>query len=225
MISSDSTNHRRRFAVMDEFEEAGYGQESIGFGDRPAVLIVDLQKGFTDASSPLGRSSHVQRAVDNTAVLVAEARQRGIPIASCNVSWKSRDDMAYWKISSLYDGSFYHGHPCTELDPRISDPDYIFEFTKTAPSIFFQTPVHTWLTKHCIDTTIITGCTTSGCVRASIVDSFSYGYRTIVPEDCCGDQNEDAHWSNLRDVGRRYADVTTLADVISHFDTQFPIAD
>lgn len=207
---------------MDEFEEAGYGQESIGFGDRPAVLIVDLQKGFTEASSPLGRSSHVQRAVDNTATLVAEARQRGIPIASCNVSWKSRDDMAYWKISSLYDGNFFHGHPHTELDPRISDPDYIFEFTKTAPSIFFQTPVNTWLTKHRIDTTIITGCTTSGCVRASIVDSFSYGYRTVVPEDCCGDQNEEAHWSNLRDVGRRYADVTTLADVIGHFDTHFP---
>ena len=207
---------------MDEFEEAGYGQESIGFGDRPAVLIVDLQKGFTEASSPLGRSSHVQRAVDNTAKLVAEARLRGIPIASCNVSWKSRDDMAYWKISSLYDGNFFHGHPHTELDPRISDPDYIFEFTKTAPSIFFQTPVNTWLTKHCIDTTIITGCTTSGCVRASIVDSFSYGYRTVVPEDCCGDQNEEAHWSNLRDVGRRYADVTTLADVIGHLDTHFP---
>lgn len=207
---------------MDEFEEAGYGQEPIGYGVRPAVLIVDLQKGFTDASTPLGRSSHVQRAVNNTAVLIAEARKRGIPIASCNVSWKSRDDMAYWKISSLYDGSFFHGHPCTEFDSRISDPDYIFEFTKTAPSIFFQTPLLTWLTKHRIDTTIITGCTTSGCVRASIVDAFSYGFRTIVPEDCCGDQNEEAHWNNLRDVGRRYADVTTLAGVIAHFDTNFP---
>ncbi len=209
---------------MDEFEKAGYGQKPIGYGDRPAVLIVDFQKGFTDASYPLGRSSHVQRAVDNTAVLVAEARQRGIPVASCNVAWQSAADMAYWKIASLYDGTFFHGHPCTEFDPRISDPDYIFQFTKTAPSIFFQTPVVTWLTKHCIDTTIITGCTTSGCVRASIVDSFSYGFRTIVPEDCCGDQNEDAHRSNLRDVGRRYADVTTLADVIAHFETHFPKA-
>lgn len=210
---------------MDEFEAAGYGQKPIGYGERPAVLIVDFQKGFTDPSVPLGRSAHVQRAVDNTAVLVAEARKRGIPVASCNVAWKSSDDMAYWKIASLYDGSFFHGHQCTEFDPRISDPDYIFEFTKTAPSIFFQTPMVTWLTKHGIDTTIITGCTTSGCVRASIVDSFSYGYRTVVPEDCCGDQNEEAHWSNLRDVGRRYADVTTLADVINHFETRFPKRD
>ena len=87
---------------MDEFEEAGYGQEPIGFGDRPALLVVDFQKGFTDAASPLGRSSHVQRAVDNTVTLIGEARRRGIPIASCNVAWQSRDDMAYWKLSLIH---------------------------------------------------------------------------------------------------------------------------
>jgi maleamate amidohydrolase len=73
--------------------------------------------------------------------------------------------------------------------------------------------------KHCIDTTIITGCTTSGCVRASIVDSFSAGFRTIVPSDCCGDQDEEAHANNLRDVGRRYADVVDLRQVLAHIKT------
>ena len=209
---------------MDKFEEAGYSQESIGFGDRCAVLVVDLQNAFTDASNPLGRSPHVQRAVENTAILLKEAKAIGIPVASCRVAWKSRDDMAYWKISTLYDGSFYYGHPCTEIDPRIADPDYCFEFTKTAPSIFFRTPLATWLQKHRIDTTIITGCTTSGCVRASVVDSFSYGYRTIVPEECCGDQEEGPHWDNLRDVGRRYADVVKLKDVLDHFSTLAPPA-
>ena len=133
--------------TMDEFEKAGYGQESIGFGERCAVLVVDLQKGFTDASNPLGRSAHVQRAVDNTARLLEVARQHGVPVGSCRVAWKGRDDMSYWKISTLYDGSFYYGHPCTEFDPRISDPEYDFQFTKTAPSIFFRTPLVTWLTK------------------------------------------------------------------------------
>ena len=144
---------------MDKFEEAGYSQESIGFGDRCAVLVIDLQNGFTDASNPLGRSPHVQRAVENTEILLKEAKAIGVPVASCRVAWKNRDDMAYWKISTLYDGSFYYGHPCTEIDPRIADPDYCFEFTKTAPSIFFRTPLPTWLQKHRIDTTIITGCT------------------------------------------------------------------
>mgnify|MGYP001193563645 FL=1 len=205
--------------VMDEFQEAGYGSELIGFGKKPAVLIVDFQKGFTDSSSPLGQSEHVQNAVNNTARLLTEAKEKNVPVASCRVAWSSRDEMAYWKISTLFTGNFFYGHPHTEFDPRISDPEYIFEFTKTAPSIFFQTPIHTWLTKHCIDTTIITGCTTSGCVRASIIDSFSYGYRTIVAEDCCGDQNEDAHKDNLRDVSRRYADVLNLDDILSHFRT------
>jgi maleamate amidohydrolase len=209
---------------MDQFSKAGYGSDSIGFGERCAVLVVDFQKGFTDATSPLGRSDHVQRAVDNTAILLREAKARGIPIASCRVAWKNRDDMSYWKINSLYDGSFYYGHPCTEFDPRVADPEYNFEFTKTAPSIFFRTPLPTWLTKLRIDTTIITGCTTSGCVRASIVDSFSYGYRTIVPEDCCGDQEAGPHEDNMRDVGRRYADVMKLADVLEHFETIAPAA-
>lgn len=209
---------------MDNFEKAGYGSETIGFGERVAVLVVDFQKGFTDSTSPLGRSEHVQRAVDNTAILLKAAKARGVPIASCRVAWKNQDDMAYWKISSLYDGSFYHGHPNTEIDPRIADPDYIFEFTKTAPSIFFRTPLPTWLTKHNVDTTIITGCTTSGCVRASIIDSFSFGYRTIVPEDCCGDQDPGPHKDNLRDVGRRYADVVNLAEVLTHFEKIQPIA-
>lgn len=204
----------------DAFAKAGYGQQSVGFGTRCAILVVDFQKGFTDKSSPLGRSDHVQHAVDKTAILIEAAKRHGIPIASCRTSWSSREEMQYWKVPVLYDGSFFHGHPATEIDPRISDPEYIFEFTKSAPSIFFRSPLPTWLTKHSIDTTILAGCTTSGCIRASIVDSFSFGYRTIVVDDCCGDQDEQAHIDNLRDVGRRYADVLELQDVLDHFEQQ-----
>ena len=126
---------------MDKFAEAGYGQRDIGFGERPALVMVDFQQGFTDASNPLGRSDHVQRAVDNTALLLAACKAKGIPVASCAVSWGGPDEMNYWKIDSLYDGSFYHGHPCTELDRRIRDDEYIFQFIKTAPSIFYETPL------------------------------------------------------------------------------------
>ncbi|MDC1116406.1 isochorismatase family protein [Luminiphilus sp.] len=203
---------------MDKFAQAGYGQRDIGFGERPALLMVDFQLGFTDASNPLGRSDHVQQAVDNTATLLAVCKALDIPAASCAVSWGGPDEMVYWKIDSLYDGSFYHGHPCTEIDPRIREEGYVFEFIKTAPSIFYETPLKPWLVKHCIDTTIITGCTTSGCVRASIVDSFSAGFRTIVPADCCGDQDAQAHDNNLQDVGRRYADVVDLQFVLDHLN-------
>ena len=202
---------------MDQFEQAGYGQRGIGFGQRLALLMVDFQLGFTDGVRPIGRE-HIQGAVENTRTLLIACKAKGIPVGSCRVSWGGPDEMTHWKIETLYDGSFYHGHRCTEFDPRIADPDYVFEFTKTAPSIFYETPLKPWLVTHGIDTTIITGCTTSGCVRASIVDSFSAGYRTIVPADCCGDQDEEAHASNLRDVGRRYADVVDLQAVLDHIN-------
>ncbi|MEM1155409.1 MAG: isochorismatase family protein, partial [Pseudomonadota bacterium] len=93
--------------------------------------------------------------------------------------------------------------------------DHDVTVRKIAPSIFFGTPAIQFLTRHQIDTTIIVGCNTSGCVRASVVDAFSYGYRVIVPRDCCGDVEEGPHEDNLRDVGRRYADIVTLNETIT----------
>jgi maleamate amidohydrolase len=101
------------------------------------------------------------------------------------------------------------GTPGTALDPRIAEagPDVVL--TKTAPSIFFATPAASILTREGVDTVIVTGCITSGCVRASIIDAFSLGFRVQVPEDCVGDHDEAAHRQNLADVGRRYADIIT----------------
>ena len=200
---------------MSDFDKAGYGSDNIGIGEKCALLIVDFQNGFTDSSSQIGGSSHVNAAVDKTVELVKFARSVDMPIASCRTSWIGPEEMSYWKVAPLFEGGFFHGHKFTEIDPRLSDPDNHFEFIKSAPSIFFLTPLLTWLTKHNIDTTIITGCTTSGCIRASVIDSFSYGYRTIVAEDCCGDQDADAHADNIRDVGRRYADIMTCSEIIS----------
>lgn len=117
----------------------------------------------------------------------------------------------------MYKGWFY-GDPTTEMDERIYDPAYDFNFWKNAPSIFFATPLMSFLTKQRVDTVIVTGCNTSGCVRASIVDAFSYGYRVIVPEDCCGDVELGPHQSDLTDCDRRYADVMHSANVIAYFN-------
>lgn len=202
--------------MSDGFTRAGYGAHSIGFGERPAVIVVDFQHGFTNPGFQMGQSPHVQRAVENTAFLLKDARRRKIPVATCNVAWGSRRDMGYWKISPLYSG-WFHGQPATRMDERIHDPAYDFHFTKSAPSMFFGTPLTTFLTKSRIDTVIVTGVATSGCVRATIVDSFSHGFRTMVPEECCGDMEEGPHHDNLRDVGRRYADVITMSDVLEYF--------
>ena len=88
------------------------------------------------------------------------------------------------------------------------------ELCKSGPSIFFETPVASFFAKERVDTVIMTGCVTSGCIRASTIDSFSHGFRTIVPEDCVGDHDERPHQDNLRDVGRRYCDVTSADQAI-----------
>jgi len=202
--------------MINHFDQVGYGDTHIGFGERPAVLVVDMQVGFTRPEWPAGKSPHIHRAVDHTALLVAEARQRNIPVAASNVAWSSARGMPYWKVSALYSGMSF-GAPSTELDDRVFDPNYDFFMTKSAPSMFFGTPLVTFLNRNRVDTIFVTGATTSGCVRATIVDGFSNGYRVMVPEECCGDMEEGAHRDNLRDVGRRYADVITLEKGLEYF--------
>lgn len=204
--------------MSNRYDGAGYGDMTIGFGERPAIVTVDFQLGFTDPQYATGKSPHVHTAVENTSILLKHARAKGVPVASCNVGWCGPNDMGHWKVSSLYDGSFFIGHESMALDPRIYEPGYDVAFTKSAPSIFFQTPLVLFLTKQRVDTVIITGCTTSGCVRASINDCFSYGFRTIVPEECVGDMEKGPHNDNLRDVGRRYADVMKLQDVLKYIE-------
>jgi maleamate amidohydrolase len=104
------------------------------------------------------------------------------------------------------------------MDPRIYREDYDFNFCKKAPSIFFGTPLVSFLIRNAIDTVLITGCNTSGCIRAAVTDSFSYGYRTILIEDCCADVDEAAHQSDVRACGRRYCDIATSEDVLTHFE-------
>lgn len=190
----------------DKYLEVGYASQEAGFGQRPAILVVDFQLAFTDPRFPLGGLEMIQRATERTADLLRVARSQRVPVATCYTAYCSAADMPRWKVKAVRE-EFFYGHPCTAMDPRIHAADYDFNFCKNAPSIFFQTPLITFLAKERVDTVIVTGCTTSGCVRASIVDAFSYGFRVIVPADCCGDADERPHLDNLRDVGRRYADV------------------
>jgi len=104
------------------------------------------------------------------------------------------------------------------LCETIEDPATKMGVCKSAPSILFETPVASFFAKERVDTVIMTGCVTSGCIRASTIDSFSHGYRTIVPEDCVGDHDEGPHKDNLRDVGRRYADISDADTVIEYIE-------
>ena len=203
--------------MADAFESASYGAREVGYGERPAVLVVDFQKGFTDPAFTMGRSERIHAARDRTAGLLEVARRSNIPVASCTVGWQSSKDIQYWKVDALHE-EFFIGSEALDIDPLIHDATYDFTFLKSAPSMFFQTPITSFLTKHRIDTAIITGCVTSGCIRATAIDAFSYGYRTIVVDDCCGDPAAESHEANLRDINRRYADVRRSDEVAAYFE-------
>lgn len=203
--------------MADAYNDASYGEHGIGFGERPGVIVVDFQCAFTDPQYPIGGFKHIHNAVEETAALLQVARRCGIPVASCYTGYNSIEDMPYWKIGAVRE-QFFLDHPCMDLDERILDRSYDFVFPKAAPSIFFNTPLVSFLTKQCVDTVVVTGCTTSGCVRASTIDSFSWGYRTVIPESCVGDADEGPHRENLRDVGRRYADIMSREEVERYFE-------
>lgn len=200
---------------MDEYQRRGYGGCDVGFGARIGIAVVDFQLAFTDPRFPMGGAPLIERAVLNTAVLLDEARRRGLPVVSCYTAYHSPEDAPHWKVPPVLE-LLHHGAECVQLDRRIHDPKYDVVFCKSAPSIFFHTPAAPIFMRQCVDTVIVVGCTTSGCVRASVIDAFSYGLRVIVPEDCVGDHEIEAHEANLRDVGRRYADILSMQAILGH---------
>jgi maleamate amidohydrolase len=174
------------------------------------LLLVDEVTGEIHAAKVPSTPDDSSRGV-----MAGVARSAGVPVVKCYTAYESARDVPPWKVEAMH-RDFFYGSPATEPDPRLHDPDYDYTFCKTAASIFFQTPLTAHLARHGIDTTIIAGCTTSGCVRASVVDAFSHGFRPIIPEDCVGDGAEEPRRSNLLDMDRRYADVTSSAEVIAY---------
>lgn len=199
--------------MTDLYAAKGYGATEIGFGSRLGILVVDFQKGFTDPRFAMAGSPLVEVAVGRTAALLKIARLRGIPIAACCAGHPKGASPHYWKAKAALD-ELVLGSEALDLDPRIEAAGIDFTFVKTGASAFFGTSVAGFFTRRGVDTVCVTGCTTSGCVRASAVDAFQHGFRTMLVEDCCGDQEQQPHLDTLRDVGRRYADIVTADDVI-----------
>ncbi|EAR52700.1 hydrolase, isochorismatase family protein [Oceanicola granulosus HTCC2516] len=205
-------------SAQDDYKQRSYGEIPVGTGSKPGIVVVDFQKGFTESQYPLGGAPLVMRALENTAKLLDVARACDVPVATCNTAYMNEREMPYWKITAVRE-TFRHDHPSAALDPRIFDPDYDLFVTKKGPSIFFNTGVADYFAKERVDTVIVTGCNTSGCIRASSIDSFSHRYRTLVPEDCVGDIEEQPHRDNLRDLGRRYVDVVDLQAALAFIES------
>ena len=200
--------------MTDPYEALTYGARKVGFGERIGIAVVDLQRGFTQPEFPQGGSQLVVSATEATSILLDASRACDIPVVTCAMGYQSESDMPKWKIEAMYGGSFFVGSEGLEIDPRVYDPDYDYYIIKSSPSIFFATPAQPFFVKKCVDTVIVCGCMTSGCVRASVIDAFSHGYRVIIPRECVGDIGKEAHDANLLDIERRYADVIPMQEVL-----------
>jgi len=196
---------------FDLYEVGGYGSGKIGFGAKAGILSVDFMNGVTQPEARMGQSPQAQGAVEKTAELMEEARRKGFPIIHCTTAFQADlSDMPPWKIECMKE--WILGSWLVQIDERLWREGDVLVVKKT-PSIFFGTHCASVLNMHAVDTVIVTGANTSGCIRATSIDSFALGYRTIVPRDCVFDQGSIAHEQNLTDIGMRYVDVES-AEVV-----------
>jgi nicotinamidase-related amidase len=193
------------------YEDAGISG-SVGFGEAPAVVVVDLQTAFTDPACPLG--ADLDDTVEATAELLRVARETAVPVffTRCVYREDARDGAVFAeKIPSTTE--LTPESEWIELDPRLNPSEEAVVVEKQQPSAFFETGLDTMLTYEGVDTVVVTGATTSGCVRATVVDACSHGYRTVVPVECVGDRAEEPHEANLFDMGSKYADLMDRREV------------
>jgi maleamate amidohydrolase len=183
---------------------------------RPAVLVVDLICGFTDPTMPLG--SALDAEIERTNEVLGAAHAANVPVFFTTVAYDDEGlaDAGVWVRKQSGLRLLRAGTAAVELDPRLSTEPGDSLLTKKFASAFFGTSLVTRLNSLCVDTIVLAGCTTSGCVRASAVDALQYGYRPIVVGDAVGDRWPTAHAQSLFDLDQKYCDVMATVDVVTN---------
>jgi maleamate amidohydrolase len=203
-------------AVRQLYEERGIGSR-VGFGSRPAVLVIDMSVAFTDPGYRVGADQ--TPTVTAIATLLGEARRRSVPVFFFTIAYEAGGldaGMFGRKIPALLELRL--GDRGVEIDPRLAPMPGEPVIVKKFSSAFFQTHLPSLLIAHGVDTLVLTGCSTSGCVRATAIDAVSHGYRVIVPLECVSDRAEGPHYANLFDIDSKYGDVLPLAEVLGHLE-------
>jgi nicotinamidase-related amidase len=205
---------------MSEDKEAIYERASldnrIGYGDEPVLLVVDLQRGFTDPENPLG--GDLTEVVERTNGLVDAAHEGDVPVVFTRIVTKHEDmrDLGVWgeKIPNL--STLREGSEWVDIDPRlhVEADDHVLD--KRQASAYHETELDSMLSALGVDTVVITGCTTSGCIRASAIDACSHGYYAIVPESAVGDRAVEPHEANLFDIDAKYGDVRPVGEAVDY---------
>jgi maleamate amidohydrolase len=197
--------------MSDVYARQQFGQPT-GLGARPALLIVDFVNGFHDPDILGG--GNIPEAVLATRPLLAFARARALPVVFTRIVYAADgSDASLWceKVPRLR--QLTEDAPASQVVPALTPLPGELVIRKTQASAFFATPLAACLVSRGIDTLIVAGCTTSGCVRATVIDAMSHNYRTVVASDCVGDRALDPHRANLFDMGQKYSDLLTASEI------------
>ena len=186
----------------------------VGFGARPALLLIDFCQAYFDPECDL--FADVEEALESALRIRAAARNAGIPIILTNVVYQAggADGGRFFEKAAPL-RHFIKGNPMGAFGPGLSPHDDELVISKQYPSAFFGTSLASTLTAMGVDSVILTGLTTSGCVRATCVDAMSHGFKTAVVAEACGDRHAAPHEANLFDMNAKYADVVGEAEVMA----------
>jgi nicotinamidase-related amidase len=192
----------------------GFGQRGGGVGQRPVLVIIDMNNGFTDPASPL--VCDLGDTIEAIRKLLEAARRAEVPVVYTTVSYGEGDKAVAKafidKVPVLL--TLAAGSRWVEIDERIAPRPNEPVLNKLFASAFFGTPFASLLASHGCDSVIVTGASTSGCVRATAVDVLQYGYRPVVPREAVGDRNPAAHEAALYDIDLKYGDVVSLDECL-----------
>lgn len=194
---------------------AGVFDGRIGFGKRAAVLVVDFIRAYTTPGAPL-YAAPVVEAVRQTVDVLAAARRKGVLVVYTRVIYSPSGidgGIFVQKVPVLR--TMVEGEPLAEIVPELPPAAADVILNKQYASAFFGTSLAAMLTAQGVDTVIITGCSTSGCVRATAVDGMQYGFRVIVPRECVGDRRAEPHEANLFDINSKYGDVVSRSETLA----------
>ncbi len=195
----------------DLYHRQGFGRAS-GMGGRPALLVVDFVAGFADPAQFGG--GNIAEAIAEATHLLGFARHRRWPVAHTRIVYaEDGSDAGIFarKVPGLL--ALTEHAAASQIVPELAPAPGELVLRKQGASAFFGTGLAAWLTHHGADTVVVAGCTTSGCVRASVVDAMQHNFRTLVATDCVGDRAIPPHQASLFDMGQKYADLMTRAEI------------
>jgi len=198
---------------------AGVWDSRLGFGKKSAIIVIDLLQGYTTEGSALFAPGVVE-CVKEMPEFLALAREKGVPIIHTRVLYTTPnyEDGGVWIKKAPVLRDLVAGNPyaefCEGVEPREGEPVIVKQYA----SAFFGTSLVATLNGLGVDTLIITGCTTSGCIRATAVDAVQHGFRPICPRELIGDRHEGPHEANLFDINAKYGDVISKAEIMEYLN-------